>query len=176
MQVPDTAPDRGSRFLTGTRLESQWFVFFLKSASASSKSMSLIRINQEPSRRHLAVFAIGWTLSLAFIGWLFPLPLGDVSLRDICWVLAVVVPAIGLAVPGFLKATYLASAYAALPIGLVVSYVILGVIYYLVLTPVGLLLRLRGYDPLNRRFEHEPDTYWRERETSVGTDRYFRQF
>lgn len=138
--------------------------------------MSLIRINQEPSRRHLAVFAIGWALSLALIGWLFPLNLGDISLRDICWVLAVTVPAIGLAVPGFLKATYLASAYAALPIGLVVSYIILGVIYYLVLTPVGLLLRLRGYDPLNLRFEHEADTYWIERGTAPDADRYFRQF
>ncbi len=138
--------------------------------------MSLIRINREPSRRQLAIFAVGWTLSLALIGWLFPLQMGDISLRDICWILAVVVPAIGLAVPGFLKGTYLVSAYAALPIGLVVSYLILGVIYYLVLTPVGLLLKLRRYDPLNRRFEPRLDTYWIEREASADTDRYFRQF
>ena len=49
-------------------------------------------------------------------------------------------------------------------------------IYYLVLTPVGLLLRIRGYDPLNRKFQPRADTYWVERETSVDTDRYFRQF
>lgn len=138
--------------------------------------MSLIRINREPSRRQLAVFAVGWLLSLFLVGWLFPLPLGDVSLRDICWVLAVIVPAIGLAVSGFLKGVYLASAYAALPIGIVVSYVILTVIYYLVLTPIGLVLRSRGYDPLHRRFEPEADSYWVKREPPADNRRYFRQF
>ena len=81
-----------------------------------------------------------------------------------------------MAIPGFLKGTYLASAYAALPIGLVVSYLILGVIYYLVLTPVGLLLRLRGYDPLSREWEPNAGTYWIRREALRDTDRYFRQF
>jgi hypothetical protein len=138
--------------------------------------MSLIRINRDPSKRQLAVFAVGWMIGLALIGWLFPLRLGDTSLRDICWLFAVIVPAIGVAVPRFLKGTYLVSAFAALPIGLVVSYLILSVIYYLVLTPVGCLLRLRGYDPLQHRFEPESDTYWIERETPPDTDRYFRQF
>lgn len=138
--------------------------------------MSLIRINHSPSKRQLVVFAVGWAISLALIGWLFPLQLGDVSLRDICWILAVVVPAVGVAVPGFMRGTYLASAYAALPIGLVVSYTILAVIYYLVLTPVGCLLRVRRYDPLQNRFDPEADTYWIERESAPDTDRYFRQF
>ncbi len=138
--------------------------------------MSLIRINRAPSRRQLAVFAVGWVLSLFLIGWLFPVRMGDISLRDICWILALVIPSIGLVVPGFLKGTYLVSAYAALPIGLVVSYVVLAVIYYLVLTPIGLLLRIRGYDPLDRSFEPGADTYWIEREPTADTDRYFRQF
>lgn len=138
--------------------------------------MSLIRINRDPSRRQLAVFAVGWTLSLVFIGWLFPLPLGEISVQDLCWVSAVVVPAIGLAVPGFLKGTYLVSAYAAFPFGLFVSYVILAVIYYLVLTPVGLLLWFRGYDPLNCTFDAQADTYWIERKPTADADRYFRQF
>ena len=122
------------------------------------------------------MFAVGWTLSLVLIGWLFPLFLGGFSLRAACWGAAVIVPAIGLAVPGFLKGTYLVSAYVALPIGLVVSYAILGVIYYLVLTPVGLVLRLRGYDPLNRTFHDRADTYWVKREASGDASRYFRQF
>jgi hypothetical protein len=138
--------------------------------------MSLIRINREPLGRHLAVFAVGWLLSLGLAGWLFPLQLGDVALRDVCWTLAVMVPAVGLAIPGFLKWVYLASAYAAVPIGVVISYGILAVIYYLVLTPVGLLLRLRGYDPLARRFQPEASSYWIERKPPTDAGRYFRQF
>ncbi len=138
--------------------------------------MNLIRIHREPSGRHLAVFAVGWLLSLGLIGWLFPRQLGDISLRDLCWVLAVMVPAVGLAIPRFLKGVYLASAYAALPVGIVVSYIVLATIYYAVLTPVGLLLRLGGFDPLSCRFQREIDSYWIPRRPPAGRDRYFRQF
>ena len=138
--------------------------------------MPLIRIHREPSRRQLAVFAAGWLLSLGLVGWLFPLRLGDTSLRDVCWVLAVIVPAVGVAVPGFLKGVYLASAYAALPIGIAVSLGVLAVIYYLVLTPVGLVLRAIAYDPLSRRFDPRADSYWIERKAPDDAERYFRQF
>ncbi len=138
--------------------------------------MHLIRINREPSRRQLAVFALGWLLSLGAIGWLFPLELGDLRLRDLCWTVAVIVPAVGLAVPGFLRWVYLACACTAFPIGLVVSYAALAAMYYAVLTPVGLVLRLRGYDPLMRRFEPEAESYWIPRKPPTEPARYLRQF
>ncbi len=62
------------------------------------------------------------------------------------------------------------------PIGLVISYVILAATYYLVLTPIGLVLRLFGYDPMHRRFDREAKTYWVPREEDANTDRVFRQF
>jgi predicted membrane metal-binding protein len=45
-------------------------------------------------------------------------------------------------------------------LGYIVSPIALGVVYFLVLTPVGLLLRWRGGDPL--RLKRRPDTasYW----------------
>lgn len=138
--------------------------------------MSLIRINRDPSRRQLAGFAVAWTVSLGILGWLLPAEPRGVPLRSLLWVLAVVVPAFGLAVPGFLRGAYLASAYAALPIGLVMSYLILGVIYYLVITPTGLILRLFGHDPLARRFDPDRESYWTEREEPDKVDRYFQQF
>ena len=42
---------------------------------------------------------------------------------------------------------------AAEPIGLALSHVILGAVFYIVFTPVGLVMRLLGKDPLHRRFD-----------------------
>ena len=51
-----------------------------------------------------------------------------------------------------------------------------GVIYYIVLTPIGLFLRLTGYDPMQRRFDRAAKTYWTPREQEEKTKRYFQQF
>ena len=53
---------------------------------------------------------------------------------------------------------------------------ILAVVYYLVLFPIGLILRLRGYDPMQRRFDRSAKSYWTPREQEEGTERYFKQF
>jgi hypothetical protein len=65
---------------------------------------------------------------------------------------------------------------AAVPIGWTMSRVVLGVVYYAVLTPVGLLLRLFGRDPMERGFDPSAGTYWVERKTARDPRRYFRQF
>jgi hypothetical protein len=62
------------------------------------------------------------------------------------------------------------------PIGWVMSHVILGIIYYLVLTPIGLLLRALGRDPLRRRFETGARSYWIDRGEEPAVERYFRQY
>ena len=75
-----------------------------------------------------------------------------------------------------LRIVFLLASYATFPIGFVVSYVILAVVYYLVLTPIGLVLRLTGYDPMQRRFDRNAKTYWTPREQEESTEQYFRQF
>jgi saxitoxin biosynthesis operon SxtJ-like protein len=41
-----------------------------------------------------------------------------------------------------------------------ISPVILAVLFYGCITPIGLLMRLTGKDPLRRRFEREAQSYW----------------
>lgn len=88
----------------------------------------------------------------------------------------ILVPALGLVSPGLLRIVYLGMIYATLPIGIVVSYVILAATYYLVLTPIGLVLRLCGYDPMQRRFDRKAESYWVPREEDPSADHVFRQF
>lgn len=51
----------------------------------------------------------------------------------------------------------------------VVSPVIMAVMFYLVFTPVGVVMRLLGKDPLRLRMEREAETYWISR-TPPGPD------
>jgi hypothetical protein len=41
---------------------------------------------------------------------------------------------------------------------------ILGLMYYLVMTPVALVMKLVGHDPLQRKFDPDKETYWQEKQ------------
>jgi hypothetical protein len=45
----------------------------------------------------------------------------------------------------------------------VVSPVMLGLIFYLCIAPIGFLMRLSGKDPLRLRYEPDADSYWIKR-------------
>ncbi len=45
-------------------------------------------------------------------------------------------------------------------LGKVISPIMLFLVYVIAVVPTGLILRLRGKDPLNRRFDREAASYW----------------
>ncbi len=133
-------------------------------------------IDHHPSPRQLTVFGILWLVFLAIWGAIAWWRIGSPWAAGVCWGLALLVPAGGLVSPCLLRIVYLGMIYATLPIGIVVSYVILAATYYLVVTPIGLVLRLCGYDPMQRRFDREAKTHWVPREEEAKMDHVFRQF
>lgn len=46
----------------------------------------------------------------------------------------------------------------------VMNPLILGMIFFLVCTPMGIVMRLFGLDPLKRKFDREADSYWIDRD------------
>jgi hypothetical protein len=52
----------------------------------------------------------------------------------------------------------------------------MALIFYLVVTPLGVIMRLTGRDPMERRFDPKAKTYWKPRPTQTDASRYFRQF
>ena len=65
---------------------------------------------------------------------------------------------------------------AIFPIGWVVSHLAMAAVYYVAVTPIGLVMRLVGRDPMERQLDRERATYWVERTRDGDADRYFRQF
>ena len=59
----------------------------------------------------------------------------------------------------------------------VVSPVVLAIVYYACITPIGWLMRLTGKDPLRLRFEPESESYWVSRQPPGPTpDSFMNQF
>jgi hypothetical protein len=87
-----------------------------------------------------------------------------------------VVPGIaGLARPRNVEPLFRVAMAAAMPIGWVVSHVLLGVIFYLVITPLALFFRVIGRDALVRRAAPGSTTQWVAREPTTDPGRYWHQ-
>jgi hypothetical protein len=65
---------------------------------------------------------------------------------------------------------------ASYPVGLVVSYVVLAVLFFAVFAPIGMLLRRLGRDPLQRGFDPNAPSYWSKAPPRRDRASYFRQF
>jgi hypothetical protein len=74
------------------------------------------------------------------------------------------------------RRAYLTWMYAAAPVGWTVSHLVLAIVYYGVVTPLGLIMRLLGHDPMRRRFDRSAESYWIERGRRRASSDYFRQF
>ena len=136
--------------------------------------MSLIRINKNPSPRQLFVFAASWLGfmgALGAVGWFR----GRHAHAAVFWVLAAVLPLAGLASRSLLRIVFLGLSYAAYPVGIVVSNIVLALVYYVALTPIGLTMRLFRYDPLARKFDPAAQSYWIPRKTDKPAESYFKQ-
>lgn len=139
--------------------------------------MSLVEINWHPNQKQLRSFGLIALIASAIISLLLYLLKG----LAIHW-------AIIIFVAGFIiflssrfslrltKVFYLAITAATMPIGFVVSFILLAGSYFILLMPLGLLFRLIGRDSLNRRFDPTADSYWIAHRPPEDIDRYFQQF
>jgi len=136
--------------------------------------MQLLRLNHNPSRSQLTVFAIAWLIFVAAWGFIASAK-NAATLAHVLWVLAIGIPLIGLIFPNSLRLVYLTLSYATYPIGFVVSHVVLALVYYLGFTLLGWAMRLFRYDPLTLRHDVTAMSYWQERKQNRPPNTYFRQ-
>lgn len=97
---------------------------------------------------------------------------------SLAW-LAILGAGLGLALwtlPQIARPFYLVWYFVACCIGILLSNLLLATFFYLVITPIGLLMRAVGRDPLQKRLDRTRETYWRDQEKVVDGERYFRQY
>lgn len=139
--------------------------------------MGLIEINRHPSLKDLRVFGAIWLPAgvLVASAWMLKWT-GSVRFAATCAIVGIAISAVGFFVPPLLRRIYVGWMIAAYPIGWVISHLVLAVVFYLVITPIGIALRLLGRDPLARRFDPAATSYWTARDHAVDKSRYFKQF
>jgi hypothetical protein len=145
----------------------------------------LVHIDWKPARGALRNFGL---IALAAFGAFGALarwhvyPFGGLSeaagayTAIVLWLLAAYCGFFAFVAPVAVKPIYLLLSIITYPIGWVLSYVVMAAMFYLVITPVGLLFKVLGRDAMNRRFDPAASTYWIRRRPPDSAKRYFRQF
>ena len=110
--------------------------------------MAIIEINWRPSNRDLRMFAVVQLVVAAVCAWLLHRRLGwDAAAIGLIG-LSLAGTVAGLVSPQLLRPLFVLWMVAAFPVGWVMSHLMLAVVYYGVVTPIGFALRLRGRDAL----------------------------
>src|SRR5689334_10617715 len=81
----------------------------------------------------------------------------------------------GIFVPRILRFVFVGWLVIVAPIGWLVLHACLALVYFGVLTPLGLYFRLRGRDTLHLHHHPERNSYW-ETKVQARPNRYYRTF
>jgi hypothetical protein len=138
--------------------------------------MSLVKINRNPSERELRQFRIG----LALFGFVIAAVTqwrgasGAVSAGLL--VAALLLALASQAVASWRRPIYLAWMRIAVLIGTPISYAVLAIVYFGIVMPIGLILRVVRQPAVPREFDRTAASYWLRRAPVADDQRYFRQF
>jgi hypothetical protein len=139
--------------------------------------MALLELKRDATDREVRQFTWGWlpAACLVLAAW--------VGFRHEAWSTSALLAGaamasvlLGALAPRAARALFLGWMWAAYPIGWLASHAAIAGIYFLLVAPLGLVMRIAGRDPLGLKLDRQAETYWRPRSASRDPSRYFRQF
>jgi hypothetical protein len=148
--------------------------------------MSLIEINWNPSRKTLRDFGLIGLIACPVLGGIFycfahfgifhrfaHLSDGACLVIAAIGVILFTVSRLSLTLTRWI---FIGLTLMGAPIGFVVGVVVLGIVFFGLLTPVGLAFRLAGRDPLRLRRDPSRTSNWQPHTQIHDLKRYFRPF
>ena len=136
----------------------------------------MIDLDRRPTARDLRWFGFILPVFFGALGASLRFKLGHPTAAAVVWSLGLVVTVAYARVRALRFPLYQGWMRLFFPIGWTVSHAVLVVVFYGVVTPVALLMKLFRYDPMNRRWERGAASYWTRRRPTGGLSRYLRQF
>jgi len=135
----------------------------------------MIAIQWNPDQKQLRQFAGIWFPAFcALVGWSIARKTGYWNEVEIGWAIAGIISIAGLVFPPLIRPIFVGLILLTYPIGWVVSHVLLGLIFYGVVTPIGLLLRATGHDSLDLKPPQSP-SMWKRPVGKTGAASYLCQ-
>ncbi|MCL1909478.1 MAG: hypothetical protein FWG05_00915 [Kiritimatiellaeota bacterium] len=107
--------------------------------------------------------------ALIFFWWKRPV------MAYVVWGIAGVLLVLGLFIPPAFAAVERAGKWLGKYVGIILTWGLLTPFYFLCFCPMRLIAKLRGKDPLERKYDASAKSYWTPRKP-VGKDFYHRQF
>lgn len=138
--------------------------------------MAILDRQLNPSRGELRRFGALLGGFLGVIGGIVLWRADSITAASVIWSIGIVTSAVYYAVPPLQLPIFRGWMYAVFPIGWLISHAALSAVYYLVLTPMGLFMRVLRYDPMKRNFRADQVSYWVAYDPATKPKRYFRQF
>lgn len=145
----------------------------------------LVELNLNPDRKTLRQFGV-----IAFIGFgllavlayyemlIFAFGLGDARGTVVGVFVATGTFALFLSLvyPQANRFLYVGLTILAFPIGFVLSYVIMGTLYFLIIGPIAISFRLFGRDSMHRSYDPNAPSYWTDAKPPRDKESYFHQY
>lgn len=133
-------------------------------------------INWNPTTKDLRKFGMAILIGFGLIGALFYWK-NFQRASSFLWLISVGVPFLAFFLPSFSKPFYYVWMGLAFVMGTILSNLILLIIFYLVITPTGLVMKLIGRDELRlKKSSYRDNTYWINHDKIDNKDYYERLF
>lgn len=127
-------------------------------------------------KREIKKFGMGLTVLLCLIGG-WQLHKGHVDIYRFFFGFAGIIIVLSFFAPIILKPLYKVLTTVGHAIGWVNTRILLGIIFYVIFTPIGILSRLLRKDLLDKRLNKDAKSYWNEKDKGVFTkEQYERQY
>lgn len=136
----------------------------------------MIEVKKSFSRKELLWFGPLFGLFAGFLGAVAMVRFDSTGAAKGIWIVSAVLIGIYYLFPSLRKGIFTGWMMTVFPIGWILSHALLALVFYFVVYPIGLLMRLFGHDALGRRFDPDAGSYWMDCETEEDPKRYFRQF
>jgi hypothetical protein len=147
----------------------------------------MIKLDLKPAQHILAQFA--WLAAFAFPLVAAVFTRGDARVYEVwawnwtgpvvLWLAALGALQLVLFLAGvhhLTHALYVVLMLVAVPIGFVISHVLIAFVFYVVMTPIGLVFRLTGRDAMSRRRDRGIASYWHDRGAPRPASSYFKLY
>ncbi len=135
----------------------------------------MLDANREPSAAELAWFGLVAGLTLAALGAIIQWRFDASSAATVLWIAAATVTIVYYVARPARPAIYRTWMAGVRPLGWLVAHATMGLVYYLVLTPTALIVRLTGRDRLRLRRAPDVQSHWIAHEDR-DVESYFRRY
>jgi len=130
---------------------------------------------REPTSRDLTI--------LAALFFVIPCVIGGYMLwkgaaNGWIWIIAGAILGLSRIITPLFKAIYRIWIILSIILGYFVSRILLTIIFIIVIIPMGLIMRILGKDPMERKLDPKAASYWipKEQEKDISVERYEKQF